>query len=393
MKNIVRIFAVLLSAGVLLLGGFRTYEAVQAKKDKALAKNEIASTLRVQVHTIKKGTVNLTVPVTAQVHAMNEVDIISKVTGRLERLRLPDDTLLDEGVSVGKGQQIAIIDRAALKAAVNHTLAAIEVAKASLLRAEVGEEDAQREMKRWEALFAKGAASEDSRDKAITAYKRAVADVALCKSQIAQAESALEQAKVNLAEATIIAPISGVVSIKYVDEGSMVGPGIPLVRIVRIDTVKVIGSVSERYVASIVPSLTPVRLLSDALPGEEIKGKIFQIGVEADSVTRTVNLETRIPNPEAKLKPGMFVRMMVDIETHENVMIIPDAALVIRDGKPMAYAVRDSHVNILPLQLGLSEGDVHEALEGVQPGDKVVMRGQQLLKEGQQVEIAGEDSQ
>jgi RND family efflux transporter MFP subunit len=276
---------------------------------------------------------------------------------------------------------------------VNHAQAAIEVAKASLARSEVNQEDAAREMKRWENLYAKDAASEDSRDKAITAYKRALADVALCKSQIAQAEAALQQSNVNLDEAVIDAPISGVVSVKYMDEGSMVGPGIPLVRIVQIDTVKVVGSVSERHVASIVPSRTPVRLVSDALPGAEIKGVVFMIGVEADPLTRTVNLETRIPNPEGKLKPGMFVRMMVDVVTRENTTVIPDTALVRQGDQAFVYVVKESRVERRQVILGIAEGDRHEVLEGLKPDETVAASGRNLLKDGDLVEVLKEEKE
>jgi RND family efflux transporter MFP subunit len=393
MKTVIKILTVFIITGFILIVGFRSYKAVNDRKNKALVKNEVSATPVVQVHKIAKGTITTTIPVTAEVRAMHEVNIVPKVTGRLERLRLPDDTLLEEGVSVTKGQEIAVIEHGALNAAVNHAQAAIEVAKASLARSEVNQEDAAREMKRWENLYAKDAASEDSRDKAITAYKRALADVALCKSQIAQAEAALQQSNVNLDEAVIDAPISGVVSVKYMDEGSMVGPGIPLVRIVQIDTVKVVGSVSERHVASIVPSRTPVRLVSDALPGAEIKGVVFMIGVEADPLTRTVNLETRIPNPEGKLKPGMFVRMMVDVVTRENTTVIPDTALVRQGDQAFVYVVKESRVERRQVILGIAEGDRHEVLEGLKPDETVAASGRNLLKDGDLVEVLKEEKE
>lgn len=391
MKTVIKIFAGLLILGSILIAGFRSYKAVNDRKNEALVKKETVFTPVVQVHKIGKETITVTIPVTAEVCALHEVDIVPKVTGRLERLRLPDDTLLEESVSVKKGERIAVIEHSALKAAVNYAKAAIEVAKASLARAEVNREDAAREMKRWEDLYAKDAASEDNRDKAITAYKRALADAALCKSQIAQAESALQQSEVNLEEAMIDAPLSGVVSVKYVDEGSMVGPQTPLVKIVQLDTVKIIGRISERHIAEIVPGETKVRIFTDAYPDEAFEGTVFRLGVDADPLTRTLDVETRIANPGLKLKPGMFARMMIDVKESRDVTVVPDSALIRREGRIFVYKIVDSKARLNPIVPGLSEGNLYEVREGLNPGDMVVVRGYNMLKDGMLVQAKEEE--
>jgi RND family efflux transporter MFP subunit len=390
MNTIIKIFAGLLILGLILVG-FHSYKTLNEKKNEALVENETPIVPVVQVYKIGKDTITLTIPITAEVRAMNEVDIIPKVTGRLEHLRLPDGTLLEEGVSVTKGEQIALIEHSALKAAVNQARAALEVAKASLERAEVNKEDADREMKQWENLFAKGAASEDNRDKAITAYKRSVADVALCERQIDQAQAVLEQSEVNLAEATIAAPLPGVVSVKYVDEGSMVGPQTPLVKIVQIDTVKIIGRISERHIAEIAPGETRVRIVMDAYPDEEFVGTVFRLGVDTDPLTRTLDVETRVSNPGLRLKPGMFARMMIDVKEKKDATVVPDSALIRKENKVFVYKIVDSKALLNPVVTGLSEGNLYEVSEGLIPGEVVVVRGANMLKDGMQVQTKEEE--
>jgi RND family efflux transporter MFP subunit len=391
MRKIIKFFMIILVLALILWIGFKTLQAVQARRKMAAARNEEITLPKVAVQKIEQATVRKTVPITSEVNALAEVDIVPKVMGILEKLRLPDARLLEEGATVEQGQIIAVIEHSALEAAANQARASLDVAKAALERAKVNLEDADSEKKRWEQLYARESASEQKREQAVLAYKRAQVEVSLSSSQIEQAQATLSQAEVNLKEATVTAPISGVVSRKYVDEGSMVGPGIPLVRIVQIDTVKVVGSISELHVASIVPSRTQVRLVTDALPGEEIRGTVFMIGVDADPLTRTVKLETRIPNPEGKLKSGMFVRMMVDLEIRENVPVAPDTALVRQGAHVFVYVVKESRVERRKVILGIAEGGRHEVLEGLKPGEAVMVRGQQLIKDGDQVEVFKEE--
>jgi len=393
MKKAVKYFMIILVLALILWIGLKTIHAVQARRNLAANKKEEITLPKVAVRKIEKATLRKTVPITAEVKVLAEVDIVPKIMGILEKLRLPDGRLLEEGAIVEKGQIIAVIEHSGLEAAMNQARASLDVAKASLERAKVNLEDAESEKKRWEQLYARESASDQKREQAVLAYKRAQVEVSLSSSQIEQAQATLSQVEVNLKEATIMAPISGVVSRKYVDEGSMVGPGIPLVRIVQIDTVKVVGSISEIHVSSIVPNRTQVRLLTDALPGEEIKGTVFMIGVDADPLTRTVKLETRIPNPEGKLKSGMFVRMMVDVETRENVPVASDTALVRQGDQVFVYVVKESRVERRQLVLGIAEGARYEVREGLDPDDIVVVRGQQFIKDGDRVEVFKEEKE
>lgn len=371
-------------------GGFRVYQVIEERTAPLTATNNDQPLPRVAVYKIQKKTVSKTVQITGQVEALAKVDVVSKVTGRLELLRLPSGELIEEGVRVEKGQVIAMIERSVLQAAVKRARAAVEVAKALLRQAEVNLEDSRREKERWLALYEKDSASEQKKDRAVMVFQRALAGLSLAESQVAQSRAALLQAEVTLGEATIKAPIWGVISKKFVDEGNMVGPMSPLVRIVQMETVKVTGDLSERYLSSVAAGKTIVQVTTDAHPESMISGAVFMVGVEVSPRTRTVQVETRLPNPDHRLKPGMFAHLTLVLKRRENVPVVPEAALIRQGPDIYAYVVNSSSVHRRRLTLGICEGDLCEALKGLEPGEMVVVKGQRMLQDGDQVEVIKE---
>jgi len=437
MKRVLKLVLVVMVLGLIGYGGVRTYQQVAARQRGADATDPPAA-LRVAVQPVVRATLTGTVWVTGEVDALAEVDVIPKVTGQLQRLRLPNGALIEEGACVVKGQVIAVIEHAALAASVALAQAALDRAKVLALpavvtakvqearagvagaRAQMAEMDAnlrnlEREKDRAVRLHKRGSETEAMRDRAVTAYEaarekragmraqldRAQAVLALADSQtrkladagVAQAQAALRQAEVNLAEATIQAPITGVVSKRHVDEGDMVGPTQALVKLVAIDTVKIVGGVSERYIGKLVPGKTPAHVVVDACEGDTCQGQVYRVGPAVDRATRTVEVEVRVKNADHRLKPGMFGRLRLLVDRRDQVAVVPDAALL-RDGaKVYVYVVdSDSRARRRAVRLGLSEGPRHEVVAGVDVGELVVVRGQRMLEDGDEVVVVREPS-
>jgi len=346
--------------------------AIWPEKTKT-ADDQTSKAIKVLAESI--GTMELaeTIPVTGSFEALVTVEVVPEISGQLERLRLPDDTPIDVGVAVEKGQVIAVINHEVYLAQLAECQAALEASKVALA-------DAQREEKRMTRLFEGGSATEQARDKAVTTAQLAAANVK-------QAEAALERIKVTLDKATIEAPVTGVISKKYVDEGNMVGPSTPLVKIVQIETLKVLGGVSERYLPQLTAGKTPVRIKTDAYPKDEFEGTVYRVGVAVDAVTRTGEVEIRVPNPGVKLKPGMFARMTILVNQKKNVAVVPDSALIREGDEVYVCVVNGNKAHRCRVKLGLSQGQFHEVLEGVSAGDTVVTHGQTQLKDGQIVEV------
>lgn len=344
-------------------------------RGKGTDNDKQAATLKVVTQTIGTAKLDETIPVTGSFEPLISVEIVPEISGQLQQLQLANGTPVDVGVVVKEGEVIAAINHDIYLARLAECQAALEAGKIALA-------DAEREKNRMVKLFEGGSATEQARDKAVT-----TADLAA--AQLKQAQAALEMAKVNVDKATIESPLSGVVAQKYVDHGNMVGPSTPLVRIVQIDTLKVRGGVSERYLPQLVSGKTPVNIKTDAYPQDEFEGMVYKVGVAVDTVTRTGEVEIRVPNTDGKLKPGMFARMTIMVSQKECV-VVPDSALVREADQTYVFVVNANVARRCSVKLGVWQGQLHEVMNGVSPGDVVVTHGQTQLKDGQAVEIVQE---
>jgi len=388
MKKIPRTLVWLVALSGILYGGYRGMRIIQARTEaaKAAATEEEPRSVKVAVMPVRVGKITRSVWVTGEVQALNTVDVTPEVTGRLVRLRLPDGALIEEGVSVQKGEVVAVIGRDRYETAVRTAEAAVLVAKAAFGRAKVNLADARREKDRWTRLVADGAGTQQQLDQIVTAFERAQAELQLAEAQIKQAEAALEQAKVNLDEATIEAPFSGLVSRKYVDEGAFVGPTTPLLKLVDIHQVEITGGVAGRHYPRIHIGKTYAEVEVDACPGEKFSGYVSRIRPELDRATRTVAVTIRVPNEDARLKPGMYARIRLILEEHDQVPLVPDEALVTYGGETQVFVVKTDKARLRKVRTGLEEGNMNEVLDGLQPGENVVVRGKEMLRDGAPVE-------
>ncbi|MDY7011477.1 MAG: efflux RND transporter periplasmic adaptor subunit, partial [Planctomycetota bacterium] len=136
---------------------------------------------------------------------------------------------------------------------------------------------------------------------------------------------------------------------------------------------------------------TPATVAVDALPDETFLGVVHLVGQAADPATRTIEVEIRIPNPGHKLKGGMFARVNLVLDRKADVPVIPDTAILRDEQGPYVYVINDSKAHRRPVNLGLAEGVLHEVTEGLEPGDRVVVRGQRQLREGEALETVEEN--
>jgi len=391
-KGILKTILVILIIGicVALAGWFVHSRKVQRDSILSESLNKEDAPLKVVAEPIGTSKISETISITGTFEALASVEIVPEITGRLEQLRLPDGTFIDVGASVQTGEVIAVIEHSVLEAAVQQAQAALVTAQASLETARVNLVDAEREKKRMEGLLGSGAVPEQQYDAACTAYDRAKAGLDLAKANVKQAEAALASAKITLDKATIKAPITAVVSDRYVDEGDMVGPSTSLIKIVDIKTLKVLGGVGERYLPQLVPGETAVHIKTAAYPQDVFEGAVYRVGVAVDPVTRTAKVEIRVPNSDMKLKPGMFARMTIVLQERENVIIVPDSALLREQGNVYVFIANGGKAHRREVKLGLLQSEYYEVLEGLSVGELVVTRGRRQIEDGQVIEVIQE---
>jgi len=346
----------------------------------------------VRVAQVTVGTLQQQVFVTGTVEPDSSARVFAEVAGVLEKFSLPDGTPVEEGGEVQRGDVIAVIEHQDLKAALEEARANLQVARSSVKEARVGLEDAEREKGRMEALYAEGIATEQQRDKAVTAYQSALARLELAEDRAKQAEATLERARLRYEDATVEAPISGVISKKYVDQGSYVNASTPLVKIINIEHVEVQGGVAGKYFPVLRPGQTEVRVEVDAYPQESLTGTVDRVQPELDPVTRTAWVTVRIPNPGRRLKPGMFARIQIVVNRKDDAVIVPDAALIGSGNGYEVFVVNDGRVKRRPVRIGMEEGDKNQVVEGLSAGELVVVRGHHLLEDGIEVRVQKEEN-
>jgi membrane fusion protein (multidrug efflux system) len=125
----------------------------------------------------------------------------------------------------------------------------------------------------------------------------------------------------------------------------------------------------------------------DAFPDETFHGSIYAIEPAVDEQTRTVLLRARIPNPGARLKPGMFARVILVLETRENALLVPEQALVPRGNDRSVFRLIDGKAVLTKVETGLRRpGDV-EILQGLKAGEAIITDGQLRLQDGSPVTV------
>lgn len=331
----------------------------------------------VEVQKVSADSIENTIELTGWVEANKIVDVKSKVSGRIESLQAVfssgNSVPVEEGLTVKKGQQLAVIDH-------DVYLAQVSSAEADVAAAEVELADAERERKRILALYEGGSATEQSKDKAVTAAE-------LSAVRLNSAKATLELAKINLWESTIISPIDGTVTKKHIDQGNLVSPGDPIVTLADMKTVKVLVSVAEKHAPGITAA-TPVEVRVDAFPEKAFTATVYSIYPALDQLTHTVQIEIRLDNEQLLLKPGMFARVTLITKRKDNVVVIPrDVILGGKVNPPYVYVVQDGVAYKRIVEVGITEGPNCEITGGLRPGETMVVNGMNYLTDRIAVEV------
>ncbi|UCH33642.1 MAG: efflux RND transporter periplasmic adaptor subunit [Armatimonadota bacterium] len=205
---------------------------------------------------------------------------------------------------------------------------------------------------------------------------------------VAQARAALQAAQVMLDNTVIRSALGGEVAQREVDPGQTVVPSQPLLAVVDNRQVYVKAKVGEDDVRNVRPGQS-VEVTVDAYPGETFAGRVTEILPAAEVETRMFHVRVRIPNPQGRLKSGMFARCAITLERLPGVTAVPRSA-VVREGDGAAvFVVRAGKAHRVAVKLGVEQGDLAQALAGVTPGDAVVVAGHDTLRDGDAVRVTG----
>ncbi|WP_275098217.1 efflux RND transporter periplasmic adaptor subunit [Sedimenticola hydrogenitrophicus] len=339
--------------------------------------------------TVEQGDIEHQRTFSGTLQAQAEIVVAPKVSGRIEQL---DADLAD---IISRDQVVARLDNDEYVQDVRQVEAELAVARANLAEAQSLLKIAERELERVEKLRQRGVSSESQRDAAKADQLAKQAHVEVTQAQVTRAESALESARIRLGYTTVTASWRGdseqrVVAERYVDEGETVSANTPLLRIVELNPITVVFFVTERDYALLQQGQS-ANLTTDAYPGESFSGTVVRISPVFRESTRQAQVELRVRNPLLRLKPGMFVRVTVTLEQAHDATVVPEQALITRDGRNGVFVVSadGKTVNWRPVTPGIQQGS-RVQVTGEPLTGQVVVLGQQLLDDGSPIRIAGE---
>jgi RND family efflux transporter MFP subunit len=276
--------------------------------------------------------------------------------------------------------------------AVHQAEAELTVAKANRTEAEKALEIATRGLTRVETLRERGVASDVQHDQAIADKLAKEAALAVAKAEVTREEAALEAAKIRLGYTLVAATWNDgadtrIVAERYVDEGQTVAANAPLLRIVELDPLVGVVYVTEKDYA-LLADCPPVKLRTDAYPDEVFEGTITRISPVLRQSTRQARVELRVDNPTLRLRPGMFIRATLVLETVDDATIVPVAAIAERASHKGVFVVDEAGAKVSwhPVTVGIRQGeDLQVTGEGLV--GRVVTLGQQLVDDGSAIRI------
>jgi len=347
----------------------------------------------VEVSPVRKEAVRDTRSFTGTLEARSRFVVAPKAAGRLRKLAV------DIGDTVRRGALVALVEDDEYALAVEQASAELRVAEANAEESRSALEAARRELDRVRALQAKRIASEADLDAATAQYESREAKHRLALAQVEQKRAALRAAEVRLSYTRVEATWEDggdarVVGERFADAGALVAAGTPLVSFIDIESLRGVVHVVERDYSRLRPG-QPAEVSVDAFPGRVFQGRVSRIAPLVKEGTRQARVELDVPNPERLLKPGMFARVRIALESHEGATVVPVAAVARRSGREGVFLVEPdpgahapaSRARFVPVRVGIVQGENAEILEPELAGE-VVTLGHHLLEDGSRVIVA-----
>ena len=407
-----------LLAVIIMLVGLAIYRGWGFTQKRSGTQRAARMEIPVQVTSVLSQSLTYSIKVNGDVLPLMQVDLFPKVSGYLERIDV------HIGDSVRQGQVIAQIDKTDFLQKVKEIEAKVAQAKAQLSELETGTrteelrqaeesvkqaqsrfENAKLQHERIEVLYKRDVISKKERD--IADMDFTVAEAQLASSQqnlkllregarqevregsqakLREMEAILEQERIRFQNTKIIAPFRGEISRKYVDAGALVSSSTPLVNLAHTETLKIIANVLEKDIPLLKPGMK-AKIRVESYPGKIFEGRVEKINSTLDLSTRTLQAEIYIPNSDHSLKPGMFSNVEVVLLEKPQTLVIPREAVIEAGSELYVFVVEGKQAVRKGITLGYEQDRSVEVLKGLSEGDQVVIKGQQLIKEGSAIRI------
>ncbi len=324
--------------------------------------------------------------------AQRKAAVSSKSTGRLAFLGV------EEGSRLKKGDILASLENEDLMAARNQAVAQIKEAEAGLNTTKAELADAELQYRRFKTLVEKDLVARQDFDTAVARHAKARAGVASSQAHIKVMQASLANAQAALEYTIIRSPFDGVVTAKYAEVGEVVAPfgaavnaRAAVVTMADLQSLMVEADVAESNLDK-VKLAQPCEISLDAIPGRRFAGQVHMIVPTADRTKATVLTKVKFLEFDDRILPEMsakvaFLSRPLEANERQPRLALPQAALIIREGRTLAYLLEGPRVRLVQVAVGETLGDRVEIKGGLKEGDRVVLKPPAGLGDGSRVKV------
>ena len=343
------LFVLIIAAGA-GVGYWLWFAAPTANGGTAAKSADVA--VAVETAPVRTDTVLRQIRAVGTLKSNESVVIASEVSGRILEIAGV------EGQEIVRGRVILRLDPAIYEAE-------LEQARAALALSE-------RNYKRANDLKTSGAGTGRALDEAV--------------ANLHNDQAAVTLAEARLAKTQIAAPFNGVLGLRRMSVGAYVNPGDMIVNLEQIDPLKVDFRIPENSLAAAKVG-QPLYVTVDALPGQTFEGTVYAVDPQVDETARNILLRATLPNPDGKLRPGLFARVSLIVERHENAILVPERSLVPLADDQFVFRVVEGKALMTKVVLGERVGNEVEIVNGLSAGDTVVTDGVLKIRDGSTVTV------
>lgn len=344
LKGLVVLQTVIL-LGVLGFGGWFYMTKIRPGGDDLSKKRELPQSI-VEALPVEVGVFNTFTSAVGTLKANESVVIRPQIEGTVKEIRF------QSGDAVAKGDPLIFLEDSLYKAMLNEAQAKLELYKGKYERARILYERRSGTLKERDEMFA--------------------------QMRITQAE--VDKAKAQLAKTVLRAPFDGVIGLKNISAGAYVRVGEDLVTLDHLDPMKIEFRLGENMIdkVSIGKSL---EVEVDGFPDNVFEAKVEAIDTNIDPMGHSLRVRALLENKEELFKPGLYVKVKLLTNSHENVVMVPESAVESRGNQEYVYRVEDGKARYTPVKTGGRNGEKVEILAGLESGQTVIVAGQMKVQD------------
>jgi RND family efflux transporter MFP subunit len=345
--------------------GFRIYSNITTAKQKAAAMTK-GRVVTVEVMPAFRKSITPIIVLSAALEPIWYSDISPKVDGRI------GGVTTDEGQHVYAGQVVASIENSEFAAQVVQAKGTVYGTQADLAQA-------RSDLVRYETLYAQGAVS-------VQQYEAIRTKVSSMEGQLRSNEGNVGYLQARLENTDVITPHAGVVIKRYLQTGDYAKAGTAIFNIADLSVLIAKATVGENQITQVTLG-AQAKVVIDALDGQEFTGTITKVSPAAIVPAHTFSMEVSLDNSQNLLRSGMFAKVVISGKERQNALVVPEASLVLFEDQRTVFVLVGDQVVQRKLKLGYVGDGWAEVLSGLNPGDMIVVAGQNIARDGSRVQV------